>query len=67
MVPMNRLEELRRAERRARFFGSTTFQEPPRDLPRVYAEYEEILTRPRFQRSEEVIANTLQAIRVKGS
>jgi putative PIN family toxin of toxin-antitoxin system len=32
----------------------------------VYAEYEEVIRRPRFQRSEDVIAGTLQAIREKG-
>jgi putative PIN family toxin of toxin-antitoxin system len=32
----------------------------------VYAEYEEVIRRPRFQRSEDIIAGTLQAIREKG-
>jgi uncharacterized protein len=32
----------------------------------VYAEYEEVIRRPRFQRSEETISGTLQAIREKG-
>ena len=31
----------------------------------IYAEYEEVLSRPRFQRPEEVVAGTLQAIRDK--
>ena len=29
----------------------------------IYAEYEEVIRRPRFQRSEEIVAGTLQAIR----
>jgi putative PIN family toxin of toxin-antitoxin system len=29
----------------------------------VYSEYEEVISRPRFRRSAEVIANTLRAIR----
>jgi putative PIN family toxin of toxin-antitoxin system len=32
----------------------------------VYAEYEEVISRPRFQRSEGIIAGTLDAIRQKG-
>jgi putative PIN family toxin of toxin-antitoxin system len=32
---------------------------------KIYAEYEEVISRPRFQRSEGVIAGTLQAIRDK--
>jgi uncharacterized protein len=32
----------------------------------VYAEYEEVISRPRFQRSEDIIAGTLHAIREKG-
>jgi putative PIN family toxin of toxin-antitoxin system len=32
----------------------------------VYAEYEEVINRPRFQRSEDIIAGTLAAIREKG-
>ncbi len=32
----------------------------------VYAEYEEVIHRPRFRRSEEIIAGALQAIREKG-
>lgn len=32
----------------------------------IYAEYEEVVSRPRFQRSEEVIAGLLQTIRDKG-
>ncbi len=32
----------------------------------IYAEYEEVIRRPRFQRPEEIIAGTLQAIREKG-
>lgn len=32
----------------------------------VYAEYEEVISRPRLQRSQETIAGTLQAIREKG-
>ena len=31
----------------------------------IYAEYEEVISRPRLQRSEDVIAATLQAIREK--
>lgn len=31
----------------------------------IYAEYEEVIRRPRFQRSEEIIAATLEAIREK--
>jgi putative PIN family toxin of toxin-antitoxin system len=33
----------------------------------VYAEYEEVIYRPRFARSEDVIAGTLRAIREKGA
>jgi uncharacterized protein len=29
----------------------------------IYAEYEEVISRPRFRRSEEIIIRTLQAIR----
>lgn len=32
---------------------------------KVYAEYEEVISRPRFQRPEDVIADSLQAIRDK--
>jgi uncharacterized protein len=32
----------------------------------IYAEYEEVLRRPRFQRREEIITKTLQTIREKG-
>jgi uncharacterized protein len=32
----------------------------------IYAEYEEVISRPRFQRSPDDIASTLQAIREKG-
>jgi putative PIN family toxin of toxin-antitoxin system len=32
----------------------------------VYAEYEEVIRRPRFQRSEDVIAATLRSIRENG-
>ena len=32
----------------------------------IYAEYEEVVRRPRFQRSEDVIAGLLQTIRDKG-
>lgn len=32
----------------------------------IYAEYEEVISRPRFQRSPEVITGTLQAIRDAG-
>jgi putative PIN family toxin of toxin-antitoxin system len=32
----------------------------------IYAEYEEVISRPRFQRSPDVIAGTLQAIREAG-
>jgi putative PIN family toxin of toxin-antitoxin system len=32
----------------------------------IYAEYEEVINRPRFRRSADVIAATLQAIREKG-
>lgn len=31
----------------------------------IYAEYEEVISRPRFERSEEVIAAALEAIRAK--
>ena len=31
----------------------------------IYAEYEEVISRPRFQRSDDVIAATLKAIREK--
>jgi putative PIN family toxin of toxin-antitoxin system len=31
----------------------------------VYAEYEEVISRPRFKRSEEIIAATLRSIREK--
>jgi uncharacterized protein len=31
----------------------------------VYAEYEEVISRPRFRRSEDIIAGALQAIREK--
>lgn len=31
----------------------------------IYAESDEVISRPRFQRSEEVITGTLQAIREK--
>jgi putative PIN family toxin of toxin-antitoxin system len=31
----------------------------------VYAEYEEVIRRPRFQRSEDIIAGTLEAVREK--
>jgi hypothetical protein len=31
----------------------------------IYAEYEEVISRPRLQRSQETIASTLQAIRGK--
>jgi putative PIN family toxin of toxin-antitoxin system len=31
----------------------------------VYAEYEEVISRPRFRRSEEIIAGALQSIREK--
>jgi putative PIN family toxin of toxin-antitoxin system len=33
---------------------------------KTYAEYEEVISRPRFQRSQDDIACTLQAIREKG-
>jgi putative PIN family toxin of toxin-antitoxin system len=33
---------------------------------KVYAEYEEVISRPRFQRSDDVIAGALRAIRDKG-
>jgi uncharacterized protein len=33
---------------------------------KIYAEYEEVISRPRLQRSQDVIASTLQAIRKKG-
>ena len=33
---------------------------------RIYAEYEEVISRARLQRSQETIASTLQAIREKG-
>jgi len=32
----------------------------------VYAEYEEVISRPRLQRSEEIVAAALHAIREKG-
>lgn len=32
----------------------------------IYAEYKEVLRRPRFQRNDDVIAATLQAIRDRG-
>jgi uncharacterized protein len=32
----------------------------------LYAEYEEVISRPRFKRSEEIIASALRAIREKG-
>jgi putative PIN family toxin of toxin-antitoxin system len=32
----------------------------------VYAEYEEVISRPRFQRAGDVIAGTLESIREKG-
>ncbi len=32
----------------------------------IYAEYEEVIRRPRFQRAEDIIAGTLHAIREKG-
>ena len=32
----------------------------------VYAEYEEVISRPRFKRSPEIIAGALKAIREKG-
>ena len=32
----------------------------------IYAEYEEVISRPRFARSADIIAKTLQAIREKG-
>jgi putative PIN family toxin of toxin-antitoxin system len=32
----------------------------------IYAEYEEVISRPRFQRSPEIIAATLQAVREHG-
>lgn len=32
----------------------------------IYAEYEEVLRRPRFRRDEEIITKTLQAIRENG-
>jgi putative PIN family toxin of toxin-antitoxin system len=32
----------------------------------IYAEYEEVISRPRFQRSPDIIAATLGAIREKG-
>jgi uncharacterized protein len=32
----------------------------------IYAEYEEVISRPRFQRSVEVITATLQAVRENG-
>lgn len=32
----------------------------------IYSEYEEVISRPRFQRDPTVIADTLQAIREKG-
>jgi putative PIN family toxin of toxin-antitoxin system len=33
----------------------------------VYAEYEDVIRRPRFRLAEETIATTLEAIRLKGS
>lgn len=33
---------------------------------RVYAEYEDVISRPRLQRSEDIIASTLLAIREQG-
>lgn len=33
---------------------------------KVYAEYDEVIRRPRFQRSDEIIAGTLRAIRERG-
>lgn len=33
---------------------------------KIYAEYEEVLSRPRLQRSEEVIAGTLRTVRELG-
>ena len=32
----------------------------------VFAEYEEVIRRPRFQRTEEVVAGALRAVREKG-
>jgi putative PIN family toxin of toxin-antitoxin system len=32
---------------------------------RIYAEYEEVIRRPRFKRADDIIAGTLQAIREK--
>ena len=32
----------------------------------IYAEYEEVISRPRFQRSDETITQTLKVIREKG-
>jgi putative PIN family toxin of toxin-antitoxin system len=32
----------------------------------IYAEYEEVISRPRFQRTEAVVTGTLKAIREKG-
>jgi len=32
----------------------------------IYAEYEEVISRPRFRRTEEIIAGTLRAIRETG-
>ena len=32
----------------------------------IYAEYEEVISRPRFRRTEEIIAGTLRSIREKG-
>jgi uncharacterized protein len=32
----------------------------------VYAEYEEVISRPRFRRSEEIIAGALRTVRDKG-
>ena len=32
----------------------------------IYTEYEDVIVRPRFERSREIIAGTLQAIREKG-
>src|ERR1700719_2815075 len=33
----------------------------------IYAEYEEVISRPRFARSADIIATTLKAIREKGT
>jgi putative PIN family toxin of toxin-antitoxin system len=32
----------------------------------IYAEYEEVISRPRFKRADNIIAGTLQMIREKG-